>query len=80
MNDCVIDKKRTKKHQKMICFVPGCQNGIPDPDKLFFFVPKDPKIRDAWYNAIGVERSARLTAPQTQICCSDHFYVSIISR
>ena len=46
-----------------------CHNkSTKNPDKSYFVLPKDPKIRNAWIKAIN-----RTELPKNVCVCSDHF-------
>ena len=54
------------------CFVPMCFNTSKrTPDKLFFFVPRDEKIRNLWFRLAS--RTDLPTSKTHYFCCEDHF-------
>ncbi|XP_028171936.1 uncharacterized protein LOC114361168 [Ostrinia furnacalis] len=56
------------------CMVPKCiSTTIKTPEKLFFCVPKDPKLRKKWYSL--AKRDVRIppNSQTTRYCCEDHF-------
>ncbi len=57
------------------CFVPKCTNStISTPEKLFFHVPKDVKLRKLWFEA--ARRDDPVSKNTTLYACDDHFSVS----
>lgn len=59
------------------CVVPKCKNTTTNsPDKLFFIVPKDVKMRKKWIKAM--KRLDPFGDKSTVYCCEDHFDVSIV--
>lgn len=57
------------------CIVPQCFNStVKTPDKLFFNVPGDPKMRKKWMTA--VKRMDSISPKTKAHCCEDHFDVS----
>lgn len=60
------------------CIVPQCKNtATKTPEKLFFQLPMDPKIRKKWTNVI--RRAHPLGQKTIAYCCEDHFDVSILT-
>lgn len=62
--------------EKKYCIVPWCFNStVKTPDKLFFYVPEDPKMRKKCMTAV---KRVDAIGPKTKAhCCEDHFDVSI---
>lgn len=59
------------------CIVPKCTNTtIKTPEKLFFNVPKDPKLRKKWYATVKRDDKIPPSARTARYCCEDHFDVS----
>ena len=59
----------------MKCFVPGCENRSADKTRIFFGLPRDPVIKNAWYAEVGYSKDCvRKSFP---ICCEEHFDVCI---
>lgn len=53
--------------------MPQCKNTtIATPDKLFFFVPQDIKIRKKWFQ---IAKRSDEPAKSHYYCCEDHFNV-----
>lgn len=59
----------------MKCFVPGCENRSRSKSRIFFNLPRDPGIRNAWYAKVGYPKDCARKA--SAICCNDHFDVCI---
>lgn len=58
------------------CIVPICTNTtFRTPDKLFFNVPSDPKLRKKWYAVVKRDVKTPFSAQATRHCCEDHFDV-----
>ncbi|CAH1991873.1 unnamed protein product [Acanthoscelides obtectus] len=56
------------------CMVPSCTNTtITAPDKYFFYVPKDPKIRKQWCRLMNRNAKIPLSDKSTLYCCESHF-------
>lgn len=69
-----IVQSDTKVHYKY-CIVPKCTNTtITAPDKRYFTVPKDKKIRAKWCKVM--KRKESLSEKSVRYCCEDHFNVS----
>ncbi|XP_033228718.1 uncharacterized protein LOC117180364 isoform X2 [Belonocnema kinseyi] len=62
---------RQKKEDKMKCFVPGCENRSRGKSRLFFGIPRDPVLKNAWYTKVGYPKECARKA--SAICCEDHF-------
>ena len=59
------------------CVVPKCKNTTTNsPEKLFFIVPKDVKMRKKWIKAM--KRLDPFGGKSTVYCCEDHFDVSVV--
>lgn len=57
------------------CFVKSCNNNSADnSDLAFVAVPRDMRVRQKWFSAVGI---ARTTTQPTLYCCADHFDVSV---
>ncbi|KAJ8685818.1 hypothetical protein QAD02_021611 [Eretmocerus hayati] len=54
------------------CFVPRCVNRTNNPDKIFFYAPKDPVMRKKWFESVG-RSDFPLSTKSDYLCCSDHF-------
>ncbi|XP_076680150.1 uncharacterized protein LOC143375178 [Andrena cerasifolii] len=62
-----MSKKTTYKW----CFVPECKSTtIKTPDKVFFFMPQDVKLRKMWFTSA---RRADEPGKSNYYCCQDHF-------
>lgn len=65
-----------KKPFYRYCLVPLCKNTIRStPEKVFFPVPKDEKIRKQWCK---IMRRDNVSSSSCLHCCEDHFDVSIL--
>ncbi|XP_045467023.1 uncharacterized protein LOC123675629 isoform X3 [Harmonia axyridis] len=54
------------------CIVPKCTTTtINSPEKLFFYVPMEVRMRKKWLQAI--KRTAPLSDRSSVYCCEDHF-------
>lgn len=57
------------------CIVPQCCNStVKTPDKLFFYVPMDPKIRKKWMTAV---KRVDSIGPKTMAHCCVYLQKSI---
>lgn len=67
------------KNGKKYCIVPWCFNStIKTPDKLFFYVPEDPKMGKKWMAAV---KRVDTIGPKTKAhCCEDLFNVFINNK
>ncbi len=58
-----------------VCFVPKCTNTtVKTPDKLFFSMPMDMKVRKKWFQL--ARREDPIGKINKYYCCEDHFKVS----
>ncbi|KAL0808566.1 hypothetical protein ABMA28_013010 [Loxostege sticticalis] len=56
------------------CIVPKCTNTTArTPEKLFFRVPSDAKIRKKWCKVMKRDDKTPLSAKTSLYCCEDHF-------
>ena len=70
-----------EKKSYKYCIVPMCRNtSVTAPDKHFFFVPKNKKMRQKWCRVMGREErgNLRLSHKTSLSCCEDHFDVSFV--
>lgn len=68
--------EETKKPSYKYCMVPKCKNTIRNtPDKWFFRIPTDAKVRKQWCNAM---RRDNVSPISCLYCCEDHFNVSML--
>ncbi|KAL0839756.1 hypothetical protein ABMA28_016397 [Loxostege sticticalis] len=66
-------KTAAKVHFKY-CIVPKCTNTtVTAPEKHFFIVPQNKKIRDKWCKVM--KRRDSLSEKSVKYCCEDHFNV-----
>ncbi|XP_072943802.1 uncharacterized protein [Epargyreus clarus] len=65
--------ERTKEPYYRYCLVPLCKNTIRStPDKVFFSVPHDMKIRNQWCKMMRRDK----VSPMAHLhCCEDHFNI-----
>ena len=61
------------------CFVPQCPNTQKKyPNKIFICVPRDIKMRKAWFRAAHRSDADASNLKSNIHCCEDHFNVIII--
>ena len=68
--------EEVKKLSYKYCIVPKCTNTTrKTPDKVFFRISSDAKIRKQWCK---VMRRDNISPKSCLYCCEDHFNVSVL--
>lgn len=68
---------KVKPKNYKYCIVPKCTNTtIKTPDKYFFDVPRQEKLRKKWCQIMRRDDKVPLSSKSVQHCCEDHFDVS----